>query len=159
MNHGRVRLTMLAGWLFADLFLVLLIAGLATLPAKPSGSDQSPSPSPSPAPSKTHEVGLDPAHIDFNVDVSPSSFRGGSHKPLLDKVNSELRRRDPSGRQVGFVLVFASGPQGDAGTAVQTATKAFKLLKSQSRLFANSTGLGYWSGDGDHFEFKIFLLR
>ena len=46
MPQNRSRLTMLAGWLFADLFLVLLVAGRAALPTKTSAKPVRPSASP-----------------------------------------------------------------------------------------------------------------
>lgn len=145
---------MLAGWLFADLFLVLLLTGLAELPPKDTSAR-----SPSPTPTATHETGLDPHHIDFNIEISPSDFRGGAQDRFVTSVEEALDRRNQTKRPVGFVLIFASGPSGGADEAQRTATSAFTLLHRRSPAFASSTGLGYWSGSGDHFEFKIFLLR
>lgn len=159
MTHNRSRLTMLAGWLFADLFLVLLIAGLAALPARTSAKVSKPTASASPTPTPTHSLGLDPQHLDFTVSLSPDAFRAGAANQLLNDVNAELAARDPSHRLVGFVLVFASDNQNDIGRAIKTATDAFNLLHSHSPYFTASTGLGYWNGDSNDFEFKIFLLN
>lgn len=155
MRSRRTRPAMLAGWLFADLFLVLLLTGLAELPPK----DAAKTPASRPSPTRTHETGLDPHHIDFNIDISPSDFRGGAQDRFVKSVDKELAGRNRTKRPVGFVLIFASGPSGGADEAQRTATSAFNLLHRRSAVFASSTGLGYWSGSGDHFEFKIFLLR
>lgn len=156
MRSRRTRPAMLAGWLFADLFLVLLLTGLAELPPKDTTKPIS---GPSPTPTARHESGLDPHHIDFNIGISPSDFRGGAQDRFVKSVDEELARRNRTKRPVGFVLIFASGPSGGADQAQRTATSAFNLLHRRSAAFASSTGLGYWSGSGDHFEFKIFLLR
>lgn len=155
MRSRRTRPAMLAGWLFADLFLVLLLTGLAELPPK----DTSKAPVSRPSPTPTHETGLDPHHIDFDIGISPSDFRGGAQDRFVTSVTKELASRNRGKRPVGFVLIFASGPSGGADEAQRTATSAFDLLHHRSPAFASSTGLGYWSGSGDHFEFKIFLLR
>jgi hypothetical protein len=161
MPQNRSRLTMLAGWLFADLFLVLLIAGLAALPARTSANPVKPpgSPSPAPSPSATHSPGLDPRYLDFSISLSPDAFRTGTHDQLVQDVNRELSHLDPAHRPVGFVLVFASDDPNDAGRAVRTATDAFNLLHNQSPDFAEAAGLGYWGGGGNDFVFKVFLLN
>jgi hypothetical protein len=158
MAHNRSRLTMLAGWLFADLFLVLLIIGLAALPGRPAVHSRGTS-SPTPTPSPTHSLGLDPHYLKFSITLTPDAFRAGSGGQLVNEVNSAMRRLDPTGRLVGFVLVFASDVQANASRAVATATNAFKLLHARSAAFASSTGLGYWNGEHNDFEFKVFLLN
>lgn len=136
MPQNRSRLTMLAGWLFADLFLVLLIAGLAALPAKTSANPVKPpgSPSPAPSPSATHSLGLDPHYLAFSISLSPDAFRAGARDQLVQDVNSELSRLNPDHRPVGFVLVFASDDPNDAGRAVRTATDAVTFCTAGPRI-------------------------
>ena len=165
MPRPQSRMTAMAGWLFADLFLVLLIAGLAAIPATTGAakSVKKPppiggSPTPTPTPTVTHALGLDPRLIDFTIDLSPATFRDGGEDQLLNDVNAKLSQLDPGQRMVGFVLVFATDDLADVNRATQTATQAFRLLSQRSRLFSVAQGLGYWGGQGDDFEFKIFLL-
>ena len=158
MPQNRSRLTMLAGWLFADLFLVLLVAGLAALPAR-TAAKPTVSASPTPTPTATHRPGLNPHHLDFTISLSPDQYRAGAGNQLLSEVNSRLASMDPSHRLVGFVLVFASDDQNDAARADKTATNAYNLLHQRSPYFSVSTGLGYWNGDNNDFEFKVFLLN
>lgn len=153
---------MLAGWLFADLFLVLLIAGLAALPAKESNAVTRPRPTPSPTTTTTpaHVQGLDPHHLDFTIAITPDAYRGGGGPELVHEVNARLAALDPTHRPVGFVLVFASDDQGHISRAVATATRVVSLLHGQSSTFAPSTGLGYWGGNASNdFQFKVFLLN
>jgi hypothetical protein len=153
MAPNRSRLTMLAGWLFADLFLVLLVIGLAVMPARPGVKP------PPPPPAHHHKLGLNPRRIDFAIALSPDSFRAGAHNLLVQEVNSELERRNPAHLLVGFVLVFASDSQANVLRADETATQAFKLLRRRSPAFASAQGLGYWNGANNDFEFKVFLLN
>lgn len=155
---------MLAGWLFADLFLVLLIAGLSSMPGRaqapvpcPSASPP-PTPTASPSPPPTRPPGLDPAYLTLTVALSPQAFRAGGRNRLVDLVNQELSAQNPEGRRVGFVLVFASDDAAHAGRAVQTATEAVTLLRRDSRGFETAAGLGYWGGAGNVFELKVFLM-
>lgn len=152
---------MLAGWLFADLFLVLLVAGLAALPAK--SADKPPPPPPPPSattsPPASHPIGLDPRHLDFSIAITPTAYRAGGQDELLREVNAQLDQMDPTHRPVGFVIVFASDDQGHIQRANDTAAQVFDLLHAHSPVFASSTGFGYWNGNHNNFEFKVFLLN
>ncbi len=151
MIRNRLGLTMLAGWLFADLFLVLLLVGLAELPVR------KPAPTPSPRPSTpVHERGLDTRPFVFDVEISPSRFGAGGGRALVKEVNRRIRNSPHAGRHAGFVLIFASGATPGAGQAI--ANDAYALLRRE-RLFTKAAGSGYWTADGDHFEFKIFFLK
>jgi len=145
---------MLAGWLFADLFLVLLVVGLAVLPARPAVH-----PPPPPPPVHHHKQGLSPRRLNFSVTLSPDQFRAGARSLFVKEVNAQLDRLDPSHRLVGFVLVFASDSQANVARADQTATQALHLLQRRSRVFASAQGLGYWNGANNDFSFKVFLLN
>jgi hypothetical protein len=161
-------LTLLAGWLFADLFLVLLLMSLAGLStrARPHSSPSkgpvplaSPSASPTPTPTPSHVQGLSRDHLDFAITLSPVNFRRGDTAQLVDEVNNQLAALEPSHRLVGFVIVFASDDINHTLRAEQTATQALQLLQSASPQFADATGLGYWNGKHNDFEFKIFFLN
>lgn len=164
MPQNRSRLTMLAGWLFADLFLLLLVAGLAALPAKtsvkPVKPNNSPTSTPTPTPTPTHHQGLDPNYQTFDISLSPDAYRAGSHSQLVSEVNAQLNRLGLTHSKIGFVLVFATdNDPNQAERAIITATDAYNQLHRQSPEFADAAGLGYWGGAGSDFQFKIFLLN
>jgi len=156
-----LRLPALAGWLFADLFLVLFIVGLASLPAKPPANQISPSPSPSPTPT-LHQV-LDRTPVSFNVGVPPASLanpatRAVATAKLIRILDQALARRHLLGRHAGFVLVFASGPVTAIGVAIDTANLVVRILRGRDQVFAGAGGAGYWTGAGDAIELKIFFF-
>lgn len=170
MTPRRSHLPMMAGWLFADLFLLLLITGLAAAPAtrqvvpEPStsagGSPAVSGPaSPTPKPATTRPPGLDRDYLSFTVDLSPDRFRAGADAEMLQKVNAALRRADTRGRKVGFVLVFASDDRDHVQRANDTALDVVRLLQARSPQFTGAAGLGYWNGPHDNFEFKVFLMN
>lgn len=166
MSRRRADLPMLAGWLFADLFLLLLLAGLAVTPG--AADDEQPPVSPSASASVKPPVrpstparapGLDPDYVEFDVNVSPDRFRAGATAEVVRQVNAELKKKNPKNRRVGFVLVFASDDREHIQRANDTAADVVTLLQAKARLFAGAPGLGYWNGDNDNFEFKVFLMN
>jgi len=160
-RHARDRLVLLAGWIFADLFLVLLLVGLAELPSATSATPTaSPTPQASTAPpTKEPERGLEEKPVDFDIEVRPADFRTsrGSRRELVAKVRAKLAALGHADRVPGFVLVFASGSE--PGQATRTASAAYRLLHRAGGPFEHASGVGYWSGKGDHFEFKVFFLK
>jgi hypothetical protein len=157
----------MAGWLFADLFLLLLVTALAVLPAKGSTTDPPPSAPPSvtappsapPSSPAAHPAGLDPKFLAFTIDVSPSALRagGGSLDQFVALVEAKVQSLDPQGRKVGFVLVFATDTDPNRGVA--TGEKGLDLLRQRSDVFKSAVGFGYWGGQGNNFELKVFLLN
>lgn len=155
-RHRRAHLAMLAGWLFADLFLVLLIVGLSMMPAKKADPATPPSTTSEPG---THPPGLDPRLLEFEVALSPVDFRAGAQDAFVQLVNTELGRLNPDNRLVGFVLVFASDDSRHIDRAMATAAQAVDVLRARSPVFASAPGLGYWNGPHNNFALKVFLLN
>lgn len=92
---------MLAGWLFADLFLVLLIAGLAALPAK-SSTAAGPTTTTSPTTSTTpHNQGLDPKYVSFTIPLARRRT-GAATRAATDAVNLLKRQSPVFGLSSGF---------------------------------------------------------
>jgi hypothetical protein len=172
-----MRLAMLAGWLFADLFLVLFLIALALLPphptpsASPSGSAEpsattasSPSPSPSPSSAAIRPPVLDRVPTDLRIPMNLADLDAGPGGPgaarLLDELNRQLAERGATGRRCGVVLVFVAGPSTPAGigTAVDRARRALDILRGRHAAFADASGDAYWSGGADFVELKIFFF-
>ena len=169
---------MLAGWLFADLFLVLFIVVFSSQPtvattpkpkvsASPAVSaspGRSPRPSPTPTPSR---LGLEPAPVSIVISVSPAAIddaptRSRAVTQLLASLNTQLAARHLSGQRAGFVLVFAgsvTGASDPIGEALHVATMVIPVLRKQdASVFAAATGEGLWGGANDYFHFQIFFF-
>jgi len=150
---------MLAGWLFADLFLVLLVAGLSGLPTRSAPVPTEPPPIVTTAPTAPpRPAGLDPTRLDFGIPLSPDAFRAGARDELVNQVNAALADRGFSQRRVGFVIILARDETANARRAVETSTDALALLQSRSPAFAAAQGIGYWNGNEGNFELKMFFL-
>jgi hypothetical protein len=130
---------LLAGWLFADLAVGLVIILLATatdtpLPAPtPTTSaiitpTESPSPSPSPIP--VTQLGLEQEPLVFRVQSDAAALLGGDNDEI-DEVANGIRERlgpyEADGRKAGFVLTW--GGSSDPGEGVALARAANKVLR------------------------------
>jgi hypothetical protein len=156
---GPLRMSTLAGWLFADLFLVLFVVGLASLPPTPRIRPPTPRPTPTPTPRQV----LDRSPVSFVVNVAPASLENPFTRPaaaseLIRKVDQELAARHLQGRRAGFVLVFASGPTSAIGLSVQIANSVVRIVRSRDTVFSGAGGAGYWNGAGNAVKFKIFFF-
>jgi hypothetical protein len=171
---------MLAGWLFADLFLVLFIVVFSSQPsvgtpaaklsASPSASaspTRSPKPKPSPAPKPPPRLSLETAPVNINVSVSPAAIdnpatRAQAAARLLSSLNAQLAARHRSGQRAGFVLVFAgsvTGASDPIDEAVHVASLVIPILtKQDAAVFGTATGEGLWGGADDLFHFQIFFF-
>lgn len=163
-----LRAPMLAGWLFADLLLVLFITAFVSLSAPNPVSAVHPNgrvkPKPTHTPTSRTRV-LEQQPQTFSVkDVSPAdvaSPNAPTHAAAVAKLLGELKRqlasRGTQGRQAGFVIILAYGPVDGIGQAISTANSVVGILKAKESQFSGIAGLGYWSGSPG-FEFKIFFF-
>ncbi|WP_443076339.1 hypothetical protein [Streptomyces sp. NBC_01716] len=124
---------MLAGWLFADLVLVLALVSMADRPdplaaratGKPSPSrSASPSPSPTPTPVGPRSVELKPQQI---------RVKGGETKEIVSQINKGTKKWP--GRTAALVLTFG-GSQG--GTEYAHRVNSL-LSKARPEMFSKKT--------------------
>jgi hypothetical protein len=158
-SSGHLRMSLLAGWLFADLFVVLFIVSLASLPTTAATHRLFTVPSPTRSPVSV----LDQTPITFDVDVSPTAVENPATRPaadaeLLRSLNGILAARGLLDKRAGFVLVFASAPATAISQAVAAATSIVGVIRARDQVFARTSGEGYWSGSGSGFEFQIFFF-
>jgi hypothetical protein len=153
---GPQRTALLAGWLFADLLLVLFVVNMGSLP---SASHMLRPKHTSPPPSS--RVLDKPVSFSLNVQpaaIQDSSTRSAAKDQLVAALNARLAARKLKGRQAGVLLVFASGPPDGISQAVATAQSVVGLVRSSVPGFGGVSGKGYWSGSGDNLEFEIFFF-
>lgn len=118
----------LAGWLFADLLLVLAVVGLAS--QVPIEAKAEPVP--------THAVILDPAlnlkpvEVTFTVNLSgvlSNNFGAISQLKSAFK-SSHFNSLQSSGKEAGFVMIFsgATTSSSSCNGSVSSSQKVFKIL-------------------------------
>ncbi|MFF7449485.1 MULTISPECIES: hypothetical protein [unclassified Streptomyces] len=172
----------LAGWLFADLFLVLflVVLGMTTSdgPDEAAGAGKSPRPSPSasgtsPSPSRTAKgpLGLDPKRHTFAVTLSTGATgratgRGGlsavDRKNVVAALDKEIRASG-DGRRIGMVITFGVAPQAQLGAATDLAEDVNRTLKSarpQAFCGGNVGTRPFWSGgSADRVEIELYYIN
>lgn len=102
-------MVVLAGWLFADLLLVLALVSMADRPdplanrPKASGESEKPSPSPSPTPTGPR-----------SVELRPEVFRvkGTDKSDLKKQIHKNTGKW--AGREAALVLTFGGSANGEA---------------------------------------------
>ncbi len=164
---------MLAGWLFADLFLVLFIVAFSSQPTTPVPSPtptRTPTPTSSPTPTPTPKpvpVGLDQNPLNFVVNVSPvdvdnPATRAAALTRLLNGLKAQLASQHLDGT-AGFVVIFATSVTSNSDPvdeAVKVANSVLPVLRQQDgSVFGRAGGEGFWGGAaGNYFHFQIFFF-
>ena len=159
-SRESMRLPLLAGWLFADLMLLLFVIGLSFAPvqtapvsAKPTPSPTgSPSPSPTPSPTPTQRV-LNRTYYTINVDVALASLRPGSPAAaqLISRTDAKIAQLgrdhpDLAGKDVAVAVIFGAAPQDNIGFGISAATTAGNILRARDPRFGQASFLPEWTG-------------
>ncbi|MFC8128836.1 hypothetical protein [Streptomyces sp. NPDC057302] len=108
-GRGRVSVVVLAGWLFADLLLVLALVSMADRPDpladRPKAAKDGAKPSPSASPSPTGPR---------SVELRPEEFRveGAGKSELVTQIHKNTGKW--AGREAALVLTFGGSRNGEA---------------------------------------------
>lgn len=165
----RSHATLLAGWLFADLCLVLFLINLASAPTKacPTASGACPKPTVKPTPTRkptptVRVLETSPQYLyitDITATDITSGTKGGpevSH--LIGELESMLRANGWEHRQAGFVFIWADAPESGISAATASAKATLSLVKKYDpAVFGSASGDGGWNGQGSGFKFEIFF--
>lgn len=151
-------MTGLAGWLFADLLLVLFITAFAST-TTPSAPPKPPRPAPSPAashpapkPSSSRQPVLILHPVSFTLRVPPGIVGSNGASPadlaLVGELKSALRAKGLGNSRAGLVEAFgwSLSPDGD-GT--QVAKAANRAVTKNLALFAQATQQNFWQPGAD----------
>jgi hypothetical protein len=132
-RHRRGRSTFsIAGWLFADLLLALmmifLVASTVGVYIPPAPIHPPPTPTP-PVPPR-----LELKFHRFSINIDPSSLLNGTPSEI-DNIKSQVRAQTfLKGRSVGIVIVYGGAP-GDSSipTALNIASNVYEVLATLGR--------------------------
>lgn len=142
---------LLAGWLFADLLLLLLVIALGSLPREErTGATPTPTvPSP-PASTQPAQRGL---------VLKPCSFtvRTGSAASVQKQFGAQLDRAGVADRTAGFVLSFGTAP--DPGPGQEAAERVNSIVTDGFPRFEHAPKRGYWKGGpSGRVRIDVFFL-
>ncbi|MEH0424449.1 hypothetical protein [Streptomyces sp. B21-083] len=138
----------LAGWLFADMLLVLAIVSMgdrgdplaAQAAARPSPStssaDAGPSPEPSPTPSGPRSVERKPVKVQVTATV-------GDTARMVSQLRAATARYE--GHAAAFVLTFGQAPEPSDGQAYAREINK-SLRKARPDMFTDATTRDFWNG-------------
>lgn len=176
-RSSRFGAAHLAGWLFADLMLVLFLVAMAVQPRAQlttgtPDEDQ-------PTPTGPRVLGQD--FCEFMIPVRAGALIGNARSAradLLAKVDQALHRKHPSwlhgpemrdakGRakcdkqlkqnlQVGFYLVY--GAQNDIGNGVVLGQNAAKAIKSGNPRFREAIYRAAWTGGEGNGSVQLIVF-
>ncbi|MCZ0979845.1 hypothetical protein O1L60_14800 [Streptomyces diastatochromogenes] len=158
MRTPRFNPLHLAGWLFADMLLVLALVAMgdqgdplaAEQAAKPgSSATPKPAPSKSSAPKGPRAVTRTPVKV--SIDAAPGDSAG-----ILERLKAVTAQYE--GRQAAFVLTF--GRHSDPGAGGAYAGEVNSLLpKARPGMFKGATTRDFWKGgaSGGHADIEIYF--
>jgi len=152
-------------WIVADLVLVVVLVVLAKLPVDPAGARVSaPASSAAAGTPKPVAPGMGQPVV-FRVAVTPASLGDPARAPaaqrnVLAAVRGRLADLGLTGKQAGFVEVFACGSLDKIGLSVKVAQAVLENLRHEEPVaFGNAGGDAYWGGAGNDLMLKIFFYN
>ncbi|MFJ5046995.1 hypothetical protein ACIQWZ_18995 [Streptomyces sp. NPDC098077] len=148
----------LAGWLFADMLLVLALVSMGdrgdplTVPATeamPSPSASAPAAGPKPKPTAPRSVERTP--VKFGVTAS-----AGDTDAMVSQLEKKTARYE--GRTAAFVITFGNAPETGAGQDyAEEINKALKV--AQPAMFRGATPRDFWSrGPAGSADLEIYFF-
>ncbi|MFI0354479.1 hypothetical protein [Actinomadura sp. 9N407] len=174
---SRFGASHLAGWLFADLMLVLFLVAMAVQPRAQLTTGTPDEKKPSPAGPRV--LGQD--FCEFMIPVEAAGLIGGSdgaRADLVTKVEQTLHRKHPSwlhgpamrdaeGRakcdamlkqnlQVGFFLVY--GARNDTGSGVRLGKNAATAIKAGNPRFRQAIYRAAWTGGQGNGSVQLIVF-
>jgi hypothetical protein len=171
-QSGARSTVLLAGWLFADLAVGLVITLLATATDTPQAPSEPTAPPvalptspPGPTPTPATLAGLEQEPLVFEVPSDASDLLGGDPDEV-DEVGEAIRDvlgpYEQRGRTAGFVLTWGGSP-GNSGEGVALARQANEILRDAVPELTETAALrDLWKGsDGvsrGTLIFEVFLF-
>ncbi|GAA3967777.1 hypothetical protein FOF52_10270 [Thermobifida alba] len=167
--NGRAPAVHLAGWLFADLLLVLFLVSLSA-----QNAPEAPEPPPPPPPKL-----LSPDSCEFTVrlgngfDVDPDRVVAELGRILSDPDDSDFNTDDGHGepsdkcrehlteqREIGFVIAFGSGSNQQIGAAKEFAAEVVEIAVAEIPQFEGAKYRELWTGGSPGaVELSVFFLE
>ncbi|MFJ5937949.1 hypothetical protein [Streptomyces sp. NPDC093071] len=158
MRAPRFNPLHLAGWLFADMLLVLALVAMgdqgdplaAEAPTGPKATTSpKPGPSKTPAPKGPRAVTRTPVKV--SLDAPP-----GDRATMREQLRKITARYE--GRQAAFVLTFGHHPEPGLGGDYATDVNS-QLAKARPDMFRGATTRDFWKGapSGGHADLEIYF--
>lgn len=173
-NWLRTPTVAWAGWLFADMLLVLFLVGLGSqstvFPATaedsltPSTSPSPPQPTPSITPTPMEPPGLNRDPVIISLDINTSALldvgpmQEEAAEALRVQVVQGLNDEGAADATAGMVLIWGYASQPGRGMTIAEAVAT--QLPAASDVFEVTPGRALWSGGAEsRVDLEIYLLN
>ena len=167
-----MRLPLLAGWLFADLMLLLFVIGLSFAPVQSAVVNGKPTATPTPTPTLTPAPTPTPTQrvlnrtyytVYVNVplpELSPGSSAAARLIHGADAKISQLARAHPelAGKDVAVAVIFGAAPLGNINAAISEAKTAGNILRAKDATFGQASFLPEWTSGASNFVEMILFF-
>ena len=132
-DDARGSFSMSAGWLFADLLLVLAMLFLAanTMGIHPPPPIVHVTPTPTPSPTPKILAQLEQTYQEYPVTVNTAALLEGDQN-AANSVMQQISNDVPQGRSVGLVMVYGTDPSCGL-RAKEISAKVYALVKQLSQ--------------------------
>ena len=151
-RRGRLRSTeSLAGWVFADMLLVLFLIGLGS-----AITFDPPEPEPEPEPEQIVGMRTDPVSISLRVPADALvSGEDAAQRAARTAVARASKRHDRRGNEAALVLIFGGGESAAPGQRVAEALRP-QLTAASRDLFPRRTpSRFFWDGSLEYGEVRL----
>ncbi len=146
-----------AGWIFADMLLVIMIIALGAQVTKAADPDEGKVPKEPKGP-----VVMQEKAIKHNVSFDADALLGGgaAAKREATKVRQQIRAKTQNlkGKKAAMVMVWGRAPEVGRGTSIAN-TVAKQLKPSNPRVFSDVVPRPLWTGGSEGVaELEIYVL-
>lgn len=146
----------LAGWLFADMLLVLALVSMGDQgdpgrrPDPDRAGETAPTPTPTPTPDEPLSVERKPVKVSVDVDAS-------DRKGMVDRLHKATEKYE--GRKAAIVLTFGRTQEARAGIAYAHRVNSL-LDKARPGMFKDTTtrDFMYLGGPVGHADLEIYFF-
>ncbi len=155
-RRGRLfAVESLAGWVFADMLLLLFVVGMASaIPQPPPEPSTVPTPEPTTEPSSEPTldpeiIGMRPQPEDFSISFDAAALlSSASTGPAAESVCSSLHdaSRPLEGERAAFVLIFGGAAEPTIGQEIARRVEEQLQCADDSLFPAETVVRPYWSG-------------
>lgn len=164
----------MAGWLFADLMLVLFLVGLGSEPTvyptpTPSPTETIPTPEPAPTPTPTPQappaLAKDPITIPLTVEfaelLGSSATRAAAGTRLRQQLAVAVESHNFTTERAGMVLVWTFHKDPGAGTSISRVISE-EIAAGNDAFFSGAVMRPFWSGNSERrgtVELEIYVIE
>lgn len=146
----------LAGWVFADLLLVLFLLGVGS---QLTQLETAPAPEPTPSPTPTAPIGMSTTPIERTLGANLAAIQ--SPDPAVSQAERERIRAeianvtaDMANGRAGMVLIWGDAEEPGQGIELATAV-GNELVPARPELFQSAAQKRVWWGQGQPGQVKL----